>query len=70
MGIIPERTAAEQEAHDLSMSRAFGETPIHLAVIAATAAQRDHEQKNVRALDESFGEGPIATALAGMKPTR
>ena len=33
MGIIPERTPEEKAAHDLSLSRGFGDTSQHLALI-------------------------------------
>lgn len=39
MGIIPERTAEEQEAYDLSLERAFGETSIHTAPLKTTTQQ-------------------------------
>ena len=65
MGIIPERTPAEQAAHDLSLDRAFGETSIHLALINADHTAANEQAERDAALNESFGEGPIAVALAG-----
>lgn len=70
MGIIPERTAEEQKAYDLSLDRAFGETPMHLAFINADQKAADAAAEQAardQALNESFGEGPIATRLAGQR---
>lgn len=69
MGIIPKRSAEDQAAYELSLSRGFGDTTHHLNAIKAV--QGPVARQNYQATlthedgDKAFGTGPIAMALAG-----
>ncbi|HPF78129.1 MAG TPA: hypothetical protein PLF01_02455 [Alphaproteobacteria bacterium] len=63
MGIVPERSAEDQAAYELSLSRGFCETSDHMVQILKSNADAEQANRD-RVLNEGFGEGPIAVALA------